>query len=118
MERGNHTIWIEAEGAEYDIQDNNVDVIVTFDNKERWVASFYTYSNVTTLVEKNKVTGECLGGKYLWGSDMILIDEVSRQRIEEVIHNLLYGDEPKGIFECMFTRLPDEEDDEDYDNTQ
>jgi hypothetical protein len=49
---------------------------------------------------------------------MILIDVVSRERIEEVIRNLLYGDEPKGTFECMFSRLPDKEDDEDDHNTQ
>jgi hypothetical protein len=58
-----------------------------------------------TLTQKNKRTGECLAGAYFWSSDMLLIDEVSRQRIEEVIAQLLKEND----FEVIFTRLPPEE---------
>jgi hypothetical protein len=40
---------------------------------------------ISKLVEKNKITGECLNGKYFWASDMILVEEVSRERIQEII---------------------------------
>ena len=72
------SIWIEAEewaAGEWTPANDNTDVIVTLEDKSRWIASFFSYSNIISLVNKNKLTGECLGGKYLWASDMILADE-------------------------------------------
>jgi hypothetical protein len=100
-----HTIWIEAEEwapGEWNPQDDNTDVIVTLEDGSRWVATFFTYRNVQTLTDKNKTTGECLAGTYFWSSNMILIDEVSRQRIEEVIGELL----KEKTFETVFSHLP------------
>ncbi len=58
-------IWIEAEQwaeGEWDLEDDNSDVIVTIENGEKWVASFFTYRNIQTLREKNKASGECMSG--------------------------------------------------------
>ncbi len=99
-----YNIWIEAEHwaeGEWDIRNDNTDVIVEFDNKERWVATFFTYSNISELVEKNKITGECLNGKYFWASDMILVDEVGRERIQEVIEFLINEGEFDSIFKIV-----------------
>ena len=101
-----YSIWIEAEewaDGEWDIHNDNTDVVVEFDNKERWVASFFTYSGISKLVEKNKITGECLNGKYFWVSEMILVDEVSKERIQEIIE--LFIDE--GKFESIFKIVSD-----------
>ncbi|HYE76162.1 MAG TPA: hypothetical protein VEF04_22645 [Blastocatellia bacterium] len=78
-------IWIEAEewtSSEWNINDCNTDVAVTFTDGRRWTATFFTYSNISTLIEKNRQSGECLSGKYFCASDMVLVDEVSRERIE------------------------------------
>lgn len=101
-----YNVWIEAEEwavGEWDIHNGNTDVIVEFDNEKRWVASFFTYSNISKLVEKNKSTGECLNGKYFWSSDMILVDEVSRERIQEVIESFIN----EGKFESIFKIIAD-----------
>ncbi|WP_169083268.1 hypothetical protein [Paenibacillus sp. PL91] len=101
MKSNQYSIWIEAEEwaeGEWDIHDDNTDIIVTFEDGSRWVASFYTYKNIQTLAEKNRRTGECLHGKYFWGSDMLFVDECSRIRIEEVIEHLIR----KGDFELIF----------------
>jgi hypothetical protein len=101
-----YELWIEAEEwaeGEWDIHNDNTDVIVEFDNGDRWVASFFTYSNIAKLVEKNRTTGECLNGKYFWASDMILVDEVSRERIEEGTKHLIN----EGEFEYIFRRCTD-----------
>ncbi|GFZ90493.1 hypothetical protein GCM10008018_41000 [Paenibacillus marchantiophytorum] len=98
-----HSIWIEAEQwaeGEWNIHDANTDVIVTPPDGSSWVASFITYNNIKTLTEKNQQTGECLHGKYFWGSDMILVDQCSRDRIEEVIDNLII----QGDFERIFSK--------------
>ncbi|MNO25180.1 hypothetical protein D3C76_150130 [compost metagenome] len=103
-----YSIWIEAEqwvNGEWNIHNVNTDAIVTFEDGSRWVASFFTYKNIQTLVEKNQHTGECLHGKYFWGSDMILVDECSRNGIEEVIEHLIIN----GDFELMFDKC-DEDD--------
>lgn len=97
-------IWLEAEqwaDGEWDRDDDNSDVIVTFENGEKWIASFFTYRNIQTLVEKFRESGEYLSGAYFWGSDMILIDVLSRSRIESVINELLRRKE----FEKAFDRI-------------
>jgi hypothetical protein len=95
-------IWLEAEqwaDGEWDLHDDNSDVIVTFENSEKWVASFFTYRNVHSLVEKNKLSGECLSGAYFWATDMILVDELSRSRVESVIKDLIRENEFEKVFD-------------------
>jgi len=59
--------------------------------------------NIQTLAEKNRQTGECLNGKYFWGSGMLLVDECSRSRVEEVIEHLI----KEGDFERIFDKCED-----------
>jgi hypothetical protein len=82
-------------------------VIVTFESGERWVATFFSYQNILSLREKNRATGECLGGKYFSATDMILVDEVSRERIEEVVAEMLGQKE----FATYFARCEGDADD-------
>lgn len=102
-QRRKYSLWIEAEqwpDGMWTPADANSDVIVTFENGERWVATFFSYQNILSLAKKNRETGECLSGKYFVATDMILIDEVSRERIEEVIADLIKESE----FEKYFAR--------------
>src|SRR4051812_30259044 len=87
-----YSIWIEAEQrapGQGTPDDDNSDVVVTFDDGARWVATFFTYRNIVSLSEANSRTGENLGGRYLAATDMILVDELTRPRIEEVVVDLL-----------------------------
>ncbi|HLH61192.1 MAG TPA: hypothetical protein VKV20_05860 [Ktedonobacteraceae bacterium] len=107
-ESQNYTVWIEAEEwtpGEWTPDDDNTDVIVTREDGSRWAASFFSYKNIATLTEKNRKTGECLSGACFWASNMILIDRVSRQRIEEVIGQFIAENQ----FEAIFRRIPSEE---------
>ena len=99
--RANYSIWIEAEEwapGECNPVDDNSDVVVSFEDGPSWVATFFSYKNIQSLVDKNRVTGECLSGKYFWAGDLILVDELTRERIEEVIKHLI----EEGEFEKMF----------------
>jgi hypothetical protein len=88
------SIWIESElkgpiiGGELFVDDNS-DVIVTLSNEKKYIATFFTYENIKTLSDKNKSTGECLDGKYFWASNMILIEQINRDLIEQVINDML-----------------------------
>jgi hypothetical protein len=97
-----YKIWIEAENATStkDVFDDNTDVIVNFEDGSKYIASFFTYSNVNSLVSKNNQSGECMFGKYFWSSDMILAEDISRQTIENVIAELIKTDEFESVFRC------------------
>lgn len=99
MRGESYSIWIESETCQpNDIKDDNTDVIVEFCDGTRFFATFFTYDNINSLVNKNRKTGENLSGKYFWSSDMILVDEVSRERIEEVVNHLIQTNEFIEIF--------------------
>ena len=91
-------IWIGSEengpiqGGISETNDNS-DVIVTFENGERYVATFFTYENIDWLRHKNQKTGECLNGKYFFATDLILIDKLNRQEVTNVINHLIQEDE-------------------------
>jgi hypothetical protein len=102
-QRQKYSLWIEAEqwpDGMWTPADANSDVIVTFENGERWVATFFSYQNILSLAKKNHETGECLGGRYFVATDMILIDEVRRERLEEVVADLIKEND----FEWCFAR--------------
>ncbi|GAA4841894.1 hypothetical protein GCM10023310_19760 [Paenibacillus vulneris] len=50
---------------------------------------FQHTKHIHSLSERNKITGECLYGSHWWAREMILIDECSRDRIEDVIKQLI-----------------------------
>ncbi|MBN1512620.1 MAG: hypothetical protein JXB13_11455 [Phycisphaerae bacterium] len=104
------SMWIEAEEwapGQWTPSDDNTDVVVTLDDDSKWVASFFSYRNISSLVEKDRRTGECLSGRYFWASDMILVDEVSRKRIEEVTAYLV--EQRYWEFTAIFQKFEDSE---------
>ena len=97
-------IWIESEdkgpiiGGKLETNDNS-DVIITFTDSSRAIATFFTYKNIEFLRQKNKETGECLNGKFFWASDMIIVDKINRQEVEEIINHLISEGDLFKIFE-------------------
>lgn len=106
-----YIIWIEAEmwaAGEWNPVDDSSSVNVTFADGARWYALFVSYANIATLTAKNQRVGECLHGHFFAAPYMILVDEVSRQRIEEVVAHLI----ETGEFSSAFERLPPSDADE------
>ena len=94
-------IWIEVEQwdtGEWNPIDCHSDVVVSFRQGAEWTATFFTYDNIPKLVEKNRQSGECLQGKYFWATNMILVDAISRERIEEVVKHLIKVGEFESVF--------------------
>ena len=96
-------IWIESEekgsiiGGTAETIDNS-DVIVTFADNSRHIATFFTYQNIEHLRQKNKRTGECLNGKFFWASDMIIVDRINRDEIERIINYVILENKFESIF--------------------
>jgi len=103
LEGYQYEIWIEKENCTEetcDVTKDNTDVIVKFEDGTRFWATFFTYDNINWLREKNIKSGECLSGRYFWSSDLILVDEVTRVRIKEVIDHLIKTGEFGEVFRC------------------
>ena len=106
MKKKIKNIWIESEdkgsiiGGTSEVNDNS-DVIITFSDESRYVASFFTFENIEHLRQKNKRTGEFLNGKFFWASDLILVERIKREEIEQIIEHLIAENE----FESIFTKV-------------
>src|SRR5262245_4166270 len=74
------------------------DDAVTLTDGSRWFATFCSYSYVETLREKWAATGECLRGRYLWMSNLVLVDDTSRATTEAVIRDMLTTGEFRRAF--------------------
>ena len=101
-----YSLWIEAEhwapGA-WNPGDDVTDATVTLADGTRWVATFCAFAHVETLRANCAASGENLGGKYLWATDLILVDSTSRQSIDAVVRDLLAA----GMLQSAFSEVAD-----------
>lgn len=85
----------------------NTDVIILVQEEEdeprivKYVASFFTYANITELRSRHIKTGEYLNGKYFYSKNMVLIDDCSIENIRAVVAQLV----EEGEFEEVFRRI-------------
>ncbi len=93
----------------YDINNSNTDVIVlveeeTESNKiesQKYIASFFTYQNIDTLVSEHQENGLFLNGTYFYAKNMLLIKDCSKSTVTKVIMDLI----DDGSFKEVFLRL-------------
>jgi hypothetical protein len=96
-------LWIEAEewpDGEWTPSDSVTDAVVTLGDGTRWIATFCAFAHLDTLRATCRATGENLGGRYLWASDLILVDDTSRETIAAVVADVVAaGDVPSAFSE-------------------
>ena len=80
---------------------DNVDVEVVLADGRRLGATFFTMRNIERLFEKNRATGECRAGLYLWAANMIVVRELSMEVINKTVEDLI----EMGELENAFTKL-------------
>ncbi|KWX75902.1 hypothetical protein AMQ84_16235 [Paenibacillus riograndensis] len=92
-------IRIDADGWAEDIENAQVDVVVTFPDATRWISNFYTIKCIETMKQDYSERKVCLNGAY-WcaSSPVIIVDNISRERIEQVVDDLIQD----GGFEYVF----------------
>jgi len=81
-----------------DLLNDNVDVEVKLLDGSRYAATFFTLENIQQILHRYKKTGECRGGLYLWASDMIVTEKLSRDIILESVVDLLKNGELSHAF--------------------
>lgn len=94
-------VRIAAESWVEDPEDAHVDVVVTFPDATTWIADFYTFKCLESIREDYRVKGYGLDGAYWAASKVVLVDRVTRERIEQIVDELI----EKGTFSYAFEYL-------------
>ena len=71
------------------VENDNIDVVIELSDGTVRTATFFTLKNIASLMEKNERTGECLLGKYLWATEMIIVHDLREETIREVINEIV-----------------------------
>ncbi|MEL7425616.1 MAG: hypothetical protein AAFN81_21675 [Bacteroidota bacterium] len=96
-----HSSIEKGEEEVKDYESDTTDVIVELQNGDLLVASFLPYKNVSISIERNRISGDYLSGKYFWVDRMVLVEKCDPSTIEEVVHNLL----EEGDFFKVFQKI-------------
>ena len=80
------------------VDDTNTDVIVWLTNGDVFIASFFTYKNISLLKLENQNNGKFLNGSYFWAFNMILIESCEANLIKKVITELIIEGDFKSVF--------------------
>lgn len=86
------------EGVALDAADDSVDVFVEFETGEHYCATFFTLQNLRTLMRRYRDSGECRGGLYVWATDMIVVETLTRDVIEAAVDDLIQSGELASAF--------------------
>lgn len=105
-------LWLEAEewpAGTWDPADSVTDAVVTLGDGSRWIAACCSFAHLATLRATCAGTGENLGGRYLWASDLVLVEDTRRETIEAVVRDLI----ARGDLASAFGRMEEEAGSED-----
>ncbi|MEZ5082217.1 MAG: hypothetical protein R2750_02000 [Bacteroidales bacterium] len=79
----------------------NTDVIVYLENGKKYIASFFTYTNIHDMHMRHKQNGDYLNGAYFWDKNMVLVENCSLKDIEPIVNDLI----DEGNFREAFSEL-------------
>lgn len=97
-------IYLSSENeiqSQQNLNDLHTDVVVELKNRDKYIASFFTYKNMETLKSLHQEKGDYLHGKYFWVKGMLMVEECNRENIEMVIHDLI----EEGDFFRVFRKI-------------
>ncbi|TKK90840.1 hypothetical protein FDA94_03500 [Herbidospora galbida] len=72
------------------------DATIVFPDGSRRYATFMTLDVVRRIMDKDVRTGESLGGRYFWCSDLIIIRDVGFESMAAVIRDLISSGDIEG----------------------
>jgi hypothetical protein len=83
--------------ANYPLVDQgNIDVKINLADGRVFVATFFTITNLASLLESYRITGECAEGTYVWAKDMIVVESISEATISKSIADLIKNNDITG----------------------
>jgi 3'-phosphoadenosine 5'-phosphosulfate sulfotransferase len=95
-----YTFKIDVPDSEnFDPTNETVEVVLTTKTGEKYHANFITRNYESYLFEKNKRTGECAGGAYLWIPSRISVERITEKVVKTTIDDLIQNLEIERAFE-------------------
>jgi hypothetical protein len=79
----------------------STDVIVLLNDGHKYTASFFSFAYLEQVCNRNKISGEFLGGKYFWAKNIVLVEECSDDIINPVVADII----EEGEFNEVFRKL-------------
>ncbi len=106
LDNQRYSLSLRGEQPWVDIEDDNVDVYVTFEDGRVYTATLITPENIATLMSRYRVSGECAHGLYFWAIDLVVVRApITYERAIAVVANLLRDEK----FEKAFYLIPSDE---------
>ena len=82
-------------------ENDNIDVEITLEDGRVYSASFFTLKNIQEIMNKYKSTGECINGLYFMASDMIIIEEISEDKLRNTISDIIMSENISAYFSLL-----------------
>ncbi|MFD9093296.1 hypothetical protein [Streptomyces collinus] len=71
---------------------------LTFDSGERWSGTIYTLDDVRRTMDRREQTGECLGGRYSYVWDGLIVRDPGISGMVEVVDELVRSGDYRSVF--------------------
>ena len=84
-----------------DYEDLSTDVIVDLDNGDRYIATFFTYKSLTSMIESDVQSGDSYTEHYYRILNMVLIKDFNKGDLRAIIERMI----SEGDFQVIFTRI-------------
>lgn len=97
-------LYLTLEKESANESEEYTDVVVTLENGEKYIASFFAYGSIEKLNKKHRKTGTFLFGKYFRAEQMVLIEDCTKKNIKEVVQHLLDENDFNCVFKLITTK--------------
>ena len=81
-----------------DIENDNVDAVISFDDASSYAVTFFTIKNIQSIMDRYRDTDECLAGSFFWASSMVVLKDLSSNTISQTVRELVHTDEYLAAF--------------------
>jgi len=83
------------------IEDDNTDVIVKMINGDIYIASFFSYASLNSISTKNRKKNDFLDGRFFWASNMMLVENCTKELIDIVVYHLIEEQQFVKVFQKL-----------------
>ena len=84
-----------------DYENLNTDVIVNFDNGDKYIATFFSHESLKQMLEMDIKTGEFFSEKYYRILNMVIIKDFNTGDLHQIIESMI----AEGDFQLVFKKL-------------
>jgi len=85
-------------GVAYEANDDE-EVCITLEDGRQLYCWFFTLGKIKTIMMRHRLSGESNKGTYFWATNMIIIDEISKDLMESTLKKLIDEEQDISMFD-------------------